>query len=157
MIITSLTGVKYTNKLIIDLYDHRWFVEEYFKIIKCDLNLKKINVKNFNSIMQIIYSQMTTVALSQYIEYIGKYYLKHNEKINKKINRSNMIKHIGTTFISNIIYEKITKNKLKNIECLIFDLINTLVIIEDNRYNDRNRTRPLTEYVKPGIGRYKHK
>ena len=87
--------INYPDNMIIELYKQRWFIEEYFKVIKCTFNLKNTKSKKLNNIMQEASMQMIIVAICKYIEIIAPKYVKNN-----------LIKNIANDFLFMIFYKK---------------------------------------------------
>ena len=142
---------KYDNKTIIELFKQRWYIEEYFKTLKCTLNLNKTKSQNKNNVLQEVYMQMIIVTISKYIEIMApNYVLNKNMYKNQKINRTKLIKNIANDFLYYIFYKKLTKKYLNKIYNLLFDLINDTILIEDNRFELRKRKLPITEYQNNG-------
>jgi len=143
-----LTNEKYTNDFIIKMYNQRWFVEDFFKISKCYLNFNKTHARTMNNIMQEVYMQMIIVALSKYIEIIAPVFLPNNYNyINHKINRKNVINSVSNDIIYLILYEKHNKKYINAMKNILFDLINCVTLIEDNRYEKRIRKMPITQFM----------
>jgi anti-sigma regulatory factor (Ser/Thr protein kinase) len=148
---TNLLDEKYTDKIILELYDQRWFIEEFYKIMKCKLNMKQLKSLNLDNILQEIYVQNIIVLISRYIELVGTHYSKLiTDNYNKKVNNSNLIFNVSNELLYLLLYKNINKKKLKKILNLIFDLINTYVIIIDNLHNVRIRNRPVNQFVNNG-------
>lgn len=147
---TILDEINFSKQIIIDLFKQRWFIEEYFKTIKCTLNLNKTKSKLKSNIYQEIYVQMIVVAISKYIEIMAPKFIKNNIQKNLKINKTILIKNISDLFLFYIFYRRLTKKYLNKIEKLLFDIINNLILIEDNRFEKRQRKLPLSEYQNNG-------
>lgn len=138
---------EYPDKLIIELFKQRWFIEEYFKIAKCVFNLKKTTAKTKNTILQEFYMQMIIVALSKYIEIIAPTLLINDKNYETyKINKKNMLINIANDILYKLLFKKLTKRTLSDISNILFDLINSTTLIEDNRYELRKRKLPVTEF-----------
>lgn len=147
---TNLLDDFYTNEMIEVMYERRWEIEEFFKIIKCSLNLKQTNVKKENTLLQLVYTQMIIAVISRFIEINGVTYLEYVDTPNKKINQNNLIRTVSETLIFKFLYQKCDEKNMQDIKNITFNLINTKVEIEKNRYFARERTRPFTEYEPPG-------
>jgi hypothetical protein len=139
---------KYPNKVIIELYKQRWFVEEYFKIVKCYFNTKITCSKLINNILQEVYIQMIITAISKYIEIVAPTFLPNKYSYNNnKINRNILINTVANDLLYLIFYKNMTNKIIKKISDMLFDLINNVCLIEDNRYNVRARKTPITQFI----------
>lgn len=145
---TSLTNVdEYPSNLIKQMYDQRWFIEEFFKNLKCNFNLKHMTSKTGNNIMQEIYTQLILTLIAKYFEIMGNYYIKIEKKINKKINTSVLIKNISNDFLLKLFYKKFDKKNKTKLITLIGDLLSNFTKIVDGRTSKRERKRPPTEFI----------
>lgn len=150
IIATNLLDTKeFTNELIIEMYENRWFIEEFYKTIKCTLNIDKNDSIKGNNIMQDLYVQMMLTVISKYVEMLGKHYVKISKNsINTTVNQKNLIYNISNDFMYNTLYKNFKNKKIFTKMCnLIFDMINQTIFIIDNRHNQRVRNRPHTQYI----------
>jgi hypothetical protein len=139
---------EYSNNFIIKMYEQRWFVEEFFKISKCYLNFNKTHSRSINNILQEVYTQSIIVALSKYIEIVAPVFLTNRHDYNNyKINRKNVINSISNDIMYYILYKKVNKKNIQIIINMLFDLINSVTLIEDNRYEKRIRKLPITQFI----------
>jgi hypothetical protein len=46
-----------------------------------------------------------------------------------------------------ILYKKVNKKNIQIIINMLFDLINSVTLIEDNRYEKRIRKLPITQFI----------
>jgi hypothetical protein len=145
---TLLNNNKYSSALISEIYKMRWFIEEYFKLVKCSLNFKDTKSKHINNILQEMYTHMLIVLISKYIQQIGKKFINTKKSMNNeyKINDSNFIHNIANSFMYKIFYEKMNKKTIQDIKFLLFDILNVIILIEDNRYEIRERKTPITQF-----------
>lgn len=158
---TNLLDEEYTAEFIKKLYEMRWYIEDFFRTLKSVTKLKGIYSQNETSLRHEIYSRMILCLLTRYIEHLGMQYLPRDVNANntKKINTSNSIKTMGEEIIYRLIYMKTFDkeqhdNYIKKIRNCVFDMINCLCDIEDERFETRHRTRPVTSYVKRTFKRY---
>ena len=123
-------------------------LEEYFKLVKCSLNFKDTKSKHINNILQEMYTHMLIVLISKYIQQIGKKFINTKKSMNNeyKINDSNFIHNIANSFMYKIFYEKMNKKTIQDIKFLLFDILNVIILIEDNRYEIRERKTPITQF-----------
>ena len=66
---------------------------------------------------------------------------------NNKINRNILINAVANDLLYWIFYKNLTNKIIKKISNMLFDLINNVCLIEDNRYNVRARKTPITQFM----------
>lgn len=143
---TLLDKKQYSDKTILESYDPRWSVEEFYKIMKCILNINKSTDTKYNRIMQNIYTQLIVVLIEKYLEFIGKHYLDQvNNSTYHTVNKKNAFRIIVNKVLRKILFDD-KDVILKFIFDAIFDIINTTTRIVDDRVNKRERKLPHTEY-----------
>lgn len=135
-IITNLEH-NYDNTKIKEIYNSRWKVEEFFKLIKN--NFKFENLREHNKETQIAYQKTYYIIqiiciIERIIENIFNKHIidnKNNNKYNIKINKSNLIEGIYNS-LYDIIFSKLTYEKIYNIGD---------IYIQYN-YNEKNLNKP---------------
>jgi len=126
----------------------KWFIEEFFKILKCNCNLGNIKLYSYNHIMQEVYVQLIITLISKYIEIIGTSTMGvHVSNSNKKIHTRNLIYSISNNFFLKLFYQKQNKKYIPTLERLIFDLVNTTIDINDNQHKIRCKALPPIGYI----------
>lgn len=150
---TNLMDNKYSDADILEIYDRRWVIEEYYRVMKCYLNLGEIDEKKIDNLLQDIYVRQIIVVLSKYIEIIGTNYIPlGQDNIKFKVNGKNLVYFVANKFMYLLLYKNVRKKLiLRKIFNLICDLVNTVTLIEDDRHNYRIRKTPRTQFDNPGI------
>jgi len=150
-VITNLDLNLYTDDQIKDIYNSRWKVEEFFKLIKSNFNFANLKEHNHNAEIthkKSYYSLLIICNLQRIIEKIFMDHInlnKHNkDKYNININKSSLIRGIRL-IIDDIIHSKLEKNKLLQLgEAFI-----TLNYCKKDCHNPRISKTPFTKwYVK---------
>ena len=144
-----LSSDEFNKNMIFEIYKNRWFIEEYFKLMKCSLNFKQTKSKLLNNILQEMYMNMIIVLIGKYMQLIGQKYnlLKKPLAGKYKINNNNFMHNIGNKFMKYMLYRKINKDNISDIEDLLYDIINVTFKIEDDRFELRERKTPINQYV----------
>jgi hypothetical protein len=125
-----------------ELYHLRWFVEEYFKTCKNNLNLNTIACKDINKCKQEINIQVFLSLLTRYLEIIVSKYKPSKIKELYNINHRNAIYITSRKILLYILF----KNSIKKIvNCLII-IEKTKVYVVTNRHFERVRKRPVSQF-----------
>jgi hypothetical protein len=145
---TNLDETEYPDEFIENLYKMRWFIEEFFKILKCNCNLGNIKSYSYNHIMQEIYVQLIITLISKYTEIIGTSIVGiHKNNPNKKSHMRNVIYSISNNFLLKLFYCEQNATYIPTLERLIFDLVNTTNNINDNQHKIRHKNLPPIGYI----------
>lgn len=144
---------KYSDKFISETYDQRWFIEEFYKILKCILNADEDKSLSYDEVMQNIYTQLICVTIERYMEMIGKLYLKtKKDTIHHAVNKKTAFMCVSNDLLYKLLYKNLGRKKvIESIHEMIFDIINNVINIVDGRHNQRCRKLPNTGYVNEGI------
>jgi hypothetical protein len=122
-IITNLMNRKeYPDSKILDLYRSRWDVEVFFKFIKSNCKLSKLNEKRPEQRHKLMYCEL---ILCYILKLVSKIYLKTKDHSNSKkkkngktvkckirINNTNIINGIYGCLLNDIINSTLTVDKL---------------------------------------------
>lgn len=155
--ITNLSSDIFDNEKIKEIYNSRWKVEEFFKLVKS--NFKFSNMKEHNDETEITYMKsyyiiQTICILEGILEKIFKDYIdtsKQNHKdYNITINKSNLIEGIEK-IINDIIFSKLDANRVY----LLGKIYIEFNYCKKNTNNPRISKTPFTKwYVKDYHSKY---
>lgn len=157
ILMTNLIDKAYSNNFIKELYGQRWFIEDFFRVLKYKMHINKTNVKTKNRLLQEVYANMILFTLSKYIQFAGIHYMTtHNNDPFYKINESNAIDTVAKNLLYKLMYTNEffdnTQTKILYFERIVFGIITTLVKIEDYRFESRTLVKPPTTFIKKGAG-----
>ena len=148
---------KYSDDEILTLYRERWEIEVYFKFIKSNFKFQnmKENKKESYDRLYICELILTYILKIIELEYIAKHKQKcHTEKNKKgktinytvKINHSLLMTGIFDNLLNDILYAKLTENKL-NIFCESYV---KFIYNETNRHSPRISKKPFSKWYLKG-------
>jgi hypothetical protein len=155
--ITNLNGDIFNNEYIREIYNSRWKVEEFFKLIKSNFNFS--NMKEHNTNTEITYMKsyyviqiiciLEGILEKIFIDHIDK--SKQNyEDYNIKINKSSLIKGIEE-IINDVIFSRLNKCKVS----LLGKIYINFSYCKKNTNNPRISKTPFTKwYVKDYHSKY---
>lgn len=142
ILITSLLdSEKFPYDSFIELYHHRWAIEENYKLFKCRLGVEEFSGKTANAVRQDFYAKvfmMTTMAVLAFpLEEKLKQEQKEKPKQHAyKINRTNALSVVRESLV-NIFHKKWIRESLKAIDNF---LRKTVEIVRPNRKESRRKT-----------------
>lgn len=144
VIVSNLLDDKiYSSTEILNMYKSRWDIEVFFKYIKYNYKFQHVKEKYDAQYKKMYICELIITYIAKIVEkyYINKF--KNNTKV--KINKSNLIRGIFSSLLYDIIYEKLTDDKLDQFcRSYIKIIINT-----NNRSFPRTSKTPFTKwYVK---------
>jgi hypothetical protein len=138
---TSLLDSKEFNQSEFSaLYHQRWGVEEFFKMLKCRVELERFSGKTTRSVEQDFYAKIFLMTLcSAYAfpidEKVKKEYEENKEvKHLQKVNRTNAVSVLSNMLVS--IFIRKTDNFLTYFDELIYK---TREIVRLDRHHERNK------------------
>lgn len=136
---TSLLDDKeYDQSEFGDLYHQRWGVEEFYKMLKCRVELERFSGKTARSVEQDFYAKIFLMTLC------SAYAFPIDEKVKKEYEENKKVKHIQKINKTNAV--SVLSNMLVNIFIrkidyflIYFDdiIYKTKEIIRPNRNNER--------------------
>ena len=129
------------------MYHKRWFVEEYFKTLKCNLKSNNFNCKNIKNNKQELYVQLILTILARYIEALSTHYYKKLDNKSYFINHKNTLNIVGNNIIYLLLFKKSNK---KIIKCIII-INNERIYNKAERHFKRIRIRPPSKWYYIGI------
>ena len=144
---TNIFDEEYDIDYFKNLYKARWDIEEFFKLLKNNLQYENIKQKHENAIIKRICINTILCYWEKIIEIYGD--ILHSHKINmlkkkkkgtknnnknyyKKFNKSNLLKGIVNDLVSDIFNEKINSD---------IDVFTNAYFIEYQNETDRNFVR----------------
>jgi len=148
-LITNLADSNITNENIRDIYNSRWNIEVFFKILKKNFKFSHLLEKDELQHAKIKYISLIMLYITKIIICYGFMQKKKKDiqttKSNIKVNISNLINGINSKLLKSIISSKLSTIKLKKI-------INSYFIIRkhvDGRHFVRKSLLPFSKwYVK---------
>ena len=156
-VVTNLDLNMYNNDQIRDIYNSRWKVEEFFKLIKANFNFS--NLREHNNHTEITYKKsyysiQIICILERIIDKIFSDHINTNchnkEKYNINVNKTSLIDGIKL-IINDIIHCRLNKNKL----LLLGESYITFNYCKKNCHNQRTSKTPFTKwYVKDYHSKY---
>lgn len=124
-LITNLSDTKtYTNDKIKDIYNSRWKIEIFFKLLKSNFKFSYLVEKKREQNEKLIFSELIVVYICKILKYyilsiknknkiVTKRKTKEKIKVNININESNIIKGIYDKLLKDIIYSQLKEEKIK--------------------------------------------
>ena len=123
VIVTNLKDKKkYSDDFILKKYKSRWDIEVFFKFMKSSFKFQYMDEKNDIQYQKLYLCEMILTYIVRFVEHYSQNGRKMNNIIIKKngdkvectekTNRSNLVKGIFASLLSNIIYNKLNKNML---------------------------------------------
>ena len=95
---TLLNKTKYPITFLMDAYKYRWDIEQHYKLVNYDLQLKDSNVKTLNAFLQELYAKLIIICLAKIFSSIAIKYcavpLQKYEYINFKSCMETVTVHI---------------------------------------------------------------
>lgn len=142
-----LDSNQFPSKTLQDIYHKRWSIEEYFKHIKTNMNLNKINVKTFDEIQKSLYCTLIVNIIVDAICKINGPHLNNKMIINKAV----LTEAVFSDFILRFMYNK------KIGESVIREFINKAVQFQVSHKGESNPRESTIPYSKWYIKKYYHK
>lgn len=159
-LITNLTDkLLYPDSLILNIYNNRWDVETFIKLIKKNCKLDIMSEKDFNNYKKMYLCELIIVYISRMIAHAQVIYIKQNRKIyniihrkdNKlsycdiRVNDTNIINGIYDILLKHFIYSSLTTERLTLFANSYVEIIKN----ERNRSSERTCKIPFKKwYVK---------
>lgn len=114
----------------IEIYHKRWFIEEFFKVIKQSLNGNNFNSTDINKIKQELYVHLILTNITRYMENISALYTERkNTNKNYTFNHKISLGITGNNICYSLFYEKRNTNIVHNLTIIN----NTLTEIKKGR------------------------
>ena len=124
------------------LYHDRWQIEEFYKTIKCNMGLIKMNSIKILNIHHKLITQFIVATLARYLEELAQKYVKKLTNPNRSINHKKSIFLIGTKTIILLLYRGSIKKILNHFKLILKDLVNSA----PNRHFKRTCIRLLSNW-----------
>jgi len=147
-----MDNIKYSDSTILKYYSSRWDIEVFFKLLKSNFKFQNLNEKDHINYKKLYICEIILTYVEKIIEYyFSKIYGKPktqkeiDKKVIKKINKTNLLKGIFSSLLYDILYDKLTMDKL-NIFCKSYVVY---VVNKTGRSFVRNSKTPFTKwYIK---------
>lgn len=144
---TTLTNKrKFPFSLIKMLYSMRWDIEEFYKILNSDLNLKESRAKTLGIFQQELYAKLIIIVISLIFK---KLILKYTEKKlepNKHINFKLCMQETATRFLQSLLYDSDETIMFNNIIAGCQLLRGNIVTYEQGRKFERCAVRSVFKW-----------
>jgi len=144
---TNLNKDEFSEDGIKNMYHQRWSIEEFFKYLKQNMDLNRLNEKTFDEIQRSLYSYL---IIRKLVDAICK--IKGLHKNNKMIiNKAVLTKAIYEDFIFRFFYnQKIGDKSIRK-------FIDTAVQYEITHRNESNPRTSSIPYTKWYVKKFYHK
>lgn len=149
VLVTNLLDVNtYNNADILNKYKSRWDIETFFKFIKNNCKYQHLIEKfNEDAYKKMYYCELILTVITEMIinTFINSYKISDNIDYIKSVNKSNIIKGIYNSLLSDIVKGILTTDKLETFMRTFIKII----INKKNRSFPRVAKTPYTKwYVK---------
>ena len=130
---TLLNKNKYPLTFLMEAYKYRWDVEQHYKLVNYDLQLKDSNAKTLNGFLQELYAKLIIICLAKIFASIA---IKHSAVPLKKyeyINFKACMETVTVHILREILYGSRTQSVYDKIQRLTENIRLSTIISEPDR------------------------
>jgi hypothetical protein len=141
-----------TVKYLKDAYHERWFIEEFYKTLKCSIGSINRNYTSINKIKQEVNIQFMLVLVSRFLVKIVNKYINKNTNVDAHINFKTALEITGNHIMLSLLIKKSNRGVLDYLKIINRDKIT----VKPDRHFKRESIEPLSRWYFAGLTKDKN-